>query len=207
MIKGQREKVYERIRSISNFHSVYPGLTCFQGKDKDGNIINKAAGAGAGTGAFIDIADIPGVKESGWKPPIKTRSASNNASSASSASSSSSAGRNPLTDLQAKLGAVLKAVKNVKDAWPFQDKVDAKLVPDYYTIIKEPMCFKTMDQRLNDYYYKTKEMFIYDFKLVVNNCRRYNQPMTTYYRCADVVDEHFEKLILVHLQDIPSAPK
>ncbi len=51
-------------------------------------------------------------------------------------------------------------------------------MPDYYDIIKEPMDFETMSRRLNDYYYKTKEMFIYDFNLVVNNCKTYNQVLT-----------------------------
>jgi negative regulator of sigma E activity len=39
-------------------------------------------------------------------------------------------------ELQAKLGAVLKNCKNLKDSWPFHRAVDAKLVPDYYNIIK-----------------------------------------------------------------------
>ncbi len=42
-------------------------------------------------------------------------------------------------------------------------------------IIKEPMDFETMSARLNSYHYKTKEMFVYDFNLVVNNCKTYNQ--------------------------------
>jgi len=129
------------------------------------------------------IEEIPGVKEAGYKPTRQSHRFQ------------ADARPSQLTDLQAKLGAVLKAVKNIKDAWPFQKPVNGTLVPDYYDIIKEPMDFETMSTRLNTYYYKTKEMYVRDFNLVVANCKMYNQASTTYYRCAEVVDETFKKVM------------
>jgi len=61
--------------------------------------------------------------------------------------------------VQAKLGAVLKAIKNVKDAWPFARAVNPKLVPDYYNVIKEPMDLETMTKKLNAGSYTTKVSF------------------------------------------------
>jgi len=165
MIKRQRETVYEKIRKISNSHSVYPGLTFGEAHNRK----------------KFNIEDIPGVKEAGYKAP--PRSSTRLAESRPS----------HLTELQAKLGAVLKAVKNVKDAWPFLRPVNGKLVPDYYDIIKEPMDLETMSSKLNAYSYRTREQFVYDFMLVVNNCKTYNLPSTSYYRCAEVIEENFNK--------------
>lgn len=46
------------------------------------------------------------------------------------------------------------------DAWPGMEPVDARDVPDYYDIIKDPMDLKTMLKRLEpEQYYVTFEMF------------------------------------------------
>lgn len=172
MIQEQLSAVYTKINGISNSHSVHPGLPCF----KDGS------------SQCIEIAAIPGVVEAGWKPPSR-------ACQARDRYQQHIKERSPLTELQAKLGAVLKNCKNLKDAWPFHRAVDAKLVPDYYTVIKEPMDFQTMEKRMNICHYKTKDQFVYDFRLIVNNCRSYNTPETTYYRCADTVEALFDQLI------------
>lgn len=161
MIQQQREAVNEKIKGISNSHIIYPSLACFKN----------------GTAKSIDIGDIPGVKLAGWQPTPtinkhSTRSSSAasssaygssssscGASSSSSSATSSTAALPPqqraLTDLQAKLGAVLKGCKSLKDSWPFHHKVNPKLVPDYYTIILEPMDLETMEKRLNSYHYQT----------------------------------------------------
>jgi histone acetyltransferase len=170
-IAMQREVVYQKIKQISNSHAVYPGLPCF------------SEGV-----TSIPLEEIKGVKEAGWKPPARQ-------SSSKRYQVDAAVQRSPLTELQAKLGAVLKAVKNIKDSWPFARAVNPKLVPDYYAIIKEPMDLEMMTKKLNNGEYKTKEIFVHDFLLVVNNCRTYNAPDTTYYRCADTVEGNFRQLM------------
>jgi len=170
MIMRQRESVYNKIRQISNSHAVYPGLTCFQ----EGI-------------TSIPVEEIRGVKEAGWKPPPLRASRHQEIQRQTVPSKD--------TELQAKLGAVLKSVKSLKDAWPFHKPVDAKLVPDYYDIIKFPMDLGTMGKRLHEGHYTNKEMFIADFQLIVDNCRKYNLPTTTYYRCAASVEAHFFKIL------------
>lgn len=167
MVSNQREGVYHKIMQISNSHNVYPGINIFREKG-----CNKRR---------LDIADIPGVREAGWR---------------------SSQHRQPSIEritgpqkLQAKLGAVLKAIKNLKDSWPFQKSVDGKLVPDYYQIIQRPMDLETMAKRLDSYEYTTKEAFFSDFMLIVNNCKTYNRKETTYYRCADSLLQSFELIV------------
>lgn len=171
MIQQQRQQVHEKIKEVSNTHMVYTGLACFEeGKQQ------------------IDIQDIPGVKEAGWVPPSESQKSRERQQMAQQRNT-------PLAILQAKLGAVLKAIKNVKDSWPFKTAVDANLVPDYYTVITQPMDLENMGKKLNQRAYKTKEMFIADFLLIVSNCKRYNTPDTTYYRCAEVLEVKFKQLI------------
>ena len=57
------------------------------------------------------------------------------------------------------------------------------------------MDLQTMYKRLNSHYYKNKEMFIYDFMLIVNNCKSYNSPDTIYYKSAEIIKENFTSLM------------
>ncbi|KAJ6931222.1 hypothetical protein NC652_014654 [Populus alba x Populus x berolinensis] len=79
----------------------------------------------------------------------------------------------------------LKSMHDHVDAWPFKEPVDARDVPDYYDIIKDPMDLKTMSKRVeSEQYYVTLEMFIADVKRMCANARTYNSPDTIYYKCA-----------------------
>jgi histone acetyltransferase len=156
------------------------------------------ASASASTGArplLIAIADIPGVKESGWRP--EPPSAAGSASGVGSLSTRTSASSGA-SDLHAKIGLILKGIKAAKDSWPFHHPVDEKLVPDYYTIIAHPMDLDTMNKKLNTYQYKSKEAFVQDAKYMVQNCMTYNQPDTTYYRCAVNIQTLIDKLVAQH---------
>lgn len=97
------------------------------------------------------------------------------------------------SDLDGKLNSVLKFIRTQKDAWPFQDPVDKNIVPDYYNHIAHPMDIKTMQSKLDTHKYTSKELFIADFKLMMNNCRSYNLPETSYYKCADRLEAQFDK--------------
>jgi len=132
------------------------------------------------------IEEIPGVLEAGWTSPkkkVKTEEPQ----------------RSPeLIELQARLAAVLRGIQSMKDSWPFKDAVDRNVVPDYYTVITEPMHLREMERRLNSYYYTSRELFERDFALIVNNCRQYNDKSTSYYKCACVIEEAYHKLMALH---------
>ncbi|KAH0464004.1 hypothetical protein IEQ34_006790 [Dendrobium chrysotoxum] len=82
------------------------------------------------------------------------------------------------------------------DAWPFKDPVDARDVPDYYDIIKDPMDLKTMSKRLeSEQYYVTFEMFIADVKRMFANARTYNSPETIYYKCSTRLENYFSNKV------------
>lgn len=192
LITKQRQLVYDKIKTISNSHIVYPSLTLFN----DSSV-----------SLPINIEDIPGVAEAGWKPgsslvPLNN----NNNTSTTQPIRGSTRGLPPtishnlpndpaLIQLSAKLGSILKGIKGARDSWPFATPVDGKVVTDYYTVIQYPMDLQTMTNKLNKFEYKTIKQFVDDFKLIIGNCMTYNSEETTYYRAAQKLDQVFIKMM------------
>ncbi|XP_032103770.1 bromodomain testis-specific protein isoform X3 [Sapajus apella] len=73
---------------------------------------------------------------------------------------------------------ILKDLWKHDFSWPFQRPVDAvKLkLPDYYTIIKNPMDLNTIKKRLENKYYVKASECIEDFNTMFSNCYLYNKP-------------------------------
>ncbi|PFH32524.1 hypothetical protein BESB_018420 [Besnoitia besnoiti] len=76
----------------------------------------------------------------------------------------------------------------------FASAVDKALVPDYYVVIKQPMFFEKMKQKIRDREYRTLDAFDADVELIISNCRLYNQPDTPYCRVASLVETCWHKL-------------
>ncbi|KAF2026836.1 Bromodomain-containing protein [Setomelanomma holmii] len=57
----------------------------------------------------------------------------------------------------------------------FQRKVNKRVVPDYYDIIKEPMALSTIKQKISQRDYKTIAGFVRDLALIVHNAQVYNR--------------------------------
>lgn len=171
MIAQQRHVVYEKIKSISNSHRVYPGLAFPSTPSSDDSKSDPSTALPDGSPApIIPYDQIPGIPQ-----PFRPS-------------------RNPpraLSELEAKLGCMLKAIKQVKDAWPFHTPVDAKLVPTYYDRITQPMDLSKMLNKLNAHQYPTAKEFIKDFELIVSNCREFNTKDSIYWRCAATVEKFF----------------
>uniref|UniRef100_A0A3B4H443 Bromodomain adjacent to zinc finger domain, 1A n=1 Tax=Pundamilia nyererei TaxID=303518 RepID=A0A3B4H443_9CICH len=66
---------------------------------------------------------------------------------------------------------ILMEMEAHADAWPFLEPVNPRLVPGYRRIIKNPMDFLTMRERL----YLSCEEFAADAQLVFNNCELFNE--------------------------------
>jgi histone acetyltransferase len=122
--------------------------------------------------------DIPGVAEAGWTPELSK-----------------------LTDVprKSKTYEILRPLLNDLQAhpasWPFLQPVDANEVPHYYQAIAHPMDLATMDTKLESEQYGDIKAFAEDLFLVVKNCRLFNDPDTTYYKNADMLEKYFlEKL-------------
>ncbi|NXF90246.1 TIF1A factor, partial [Eubucco bourcierii] len=78
----------------------------------------------------------------------------------------------------------------------FQDPVPPT-VPDYYKIIKKPMDLSTIKKRLevtNSFYTKPED-FVADFRLIFQNCARFNEPYSEVADAGMKLGEYFEVLL------------
>uniref|UniRef100_A0A3P8VKN0 Bromodomain-containing protein 2 n=1 Tax=Cynoglossus semilaevis TaxID=244447 RepID=A0A3P8VKN0_CYNSE len=104
--------------------------------------------------------------------------------------------------LQFLESVVIKALWRHHFSWPFRQPVDAVALhlPDYYTIIKNPMDLGTIKKRLlNNYYYEAHEC-LRDFNTMFTNCYMYNQPADDIVFMAQTLEKLF-------LQKISQMPK
>lgn len=90
---------------------------------------------------------------------------------------------------------LLSELTNHPLAWPFAVPVNKEEVGDYYDVIKEPMDLSTMEQKLENDKYETFDQFLYDCKLIFNNCRSYNAESTTYFKNATKLEKFLNKKI------------
>jgi len=72
--------------------------------------------------------------------------------------------------------AIIRSLKKRRDADPFLYPVDpvALKIPDYPTIIKNPMDISTVERKLNEGLYSSPNQFISDVQLIWDNCYLYN---------------------------------
>ncbi|KAM9343756.1 bromodomain adjacent to zinc finger domain protein 2A isoform 2-T2 [Pholidichthys leucotaenia] len=70
---------------------------------------------------------------------------------------------------------ILMEMEAHADAWPFLEPVNPRLVPGYRRIIKNPMDFLTMRERLLQGRYCSCEEFAADAQLVFSNCELFNE--------------------------------
>ncbi|TRY60865.1 hypothetical protein DNTS_035134 [Danionella cerebrum] len=70
---------------------------------------------------------------------------------------------------------ILMEMEAHTDAWPFLEPVNPRMVPGYRRIIKNPMDFLTMRERLLQGGYCSCEEFAADAQLVFNNCELFNE--------------------------------
>ncbi|KAK8933435.1 Histone acetyltransferase GCN5 [Platanthera zijinensis] len=179
MIRRQRQAIDEKIRELSNCHIVYAGID-FQ--KKEAGIPRK----------ILKVEDIPGLREAGWTLDQWGHSRYKPANATD--------GVAYRQQLNAFMRGLLKMMNEHPDAWPFKDPVDARDVPDYYDIIKDPMDLKTMSKRLeSEQYYVTFEMFVADVKRMFANARTYNSPETIYYKCSTRLENYFSNKVQAHL--------
>ncbi|KJA22748.1 hypothetical protein HYPSUDRAFT_185810 [Hypholoma sublateritium FD-334 SS-4] len=66
----------------------------------------------------------------------------------------------------------------------FQHPVSKDEVPDYFDVIKKPMCWTIIDDKLDQNKYWNLQPFLDDIYLVVENALTYNKPETGFYKAA-----------------------
>lgn len=80
----------------------------------------------------------------------------------------------PMVSFATILENILNEVRELPDAQPFLVPVNSKKVPDYYNVIKNPIDLQTIRKRVNEKFYKNREAFLDDFRLLIDNSLLYN---------------------------------
>ncbi|KAF7315512.1 Histone GCN5 superfamily [Mycena indigotica] len=127
----------------------------------------------------VDYRDVPGLRDSGWSPnmsnaPVRIIS------------------RN--SDLY-WMQKTMRELKEHSAAWAFLQPVNGNEVVDYYDVIKEPMDFSTMSEKLEKNEYPTVEAFISDAQLVFDNCRKYNVESSNYAKNATKMEKFLNERV------------
>eukprot|EP00003_Mantamonas_plastica_P027225 TRINITY_DN5786_c0_g1_i1.p1 TRINITY_DN5786_c0_g1~~TRINITY_DN5786_c0_g1_i1.p1 ORF type:complete len:201 (+),score=76.46 TRINITY_DN5786_c0_g1_i1:73-603(+) len=145
---------------MSNSHLVYPGIKFQKGKK-------------------LELNEIPGLKEAGWKPRHR--------------------GKNHLEGEKLKeyLNALLALLKaNQQYSWPFHHPVDANEVPDYYKVMMNPLSFQDIQTKLDEEeFYIIPEIFVADVRRVFRNCKHYNKSDTVFYKAATHMEGYLNQLL------------
>ncbi|CDO69700.1 hypothetical protein BN946_scf184851.g88 [Trametes cinnabarina] len=91
----------------------------------------------------------------------------------------------------------------------FKSPVNRNEVPDYYDIIREPMCWDIIDRRLDSHEYLDLAEFKRDVELVVTNAMMYNQANTPFYRTALRIQSNLPNIFsdLDKALSVPQPPK
>ncbi|GAA6040622.1 hypothetical protein JCM8097_008073 [Rhodosporidiobolus ruineniae] len=135
-------------------------------------------------GTKIDPSKVPGLKESGWTPEMDelTRRPK----------------RGPQFAIMKKL---LTLLVDHPSSWAFANPVNKEEVTDYYTVIKEPMDLATMETKLESNVYDTLDKFLYDAKLIFNNCRAYNDAQSNYVKNANKLETYLDQQVKVYIDN------
>lgn len=95
-----------------------------------------------------------------------------------------------------ELGRILKEVQRLPESWPFLKPVDPQeaFAPDYFTVIRHPMDFGTMNTKWKEHRYMKETEFEADARLVFSNCFTYNPPGTLVHDLGRKVEMVFNRL-------------
>ncbi|KAL0963782.1 hypothetical protein UPYG_G00313520 [Umbra pygmaea] len=88
---------------------------------------------------------------------------------------------------------LLAELEGHQDAWPFLNPVDPKSVPGYKKVIRKPMDFSTIREKLFNSQYLNLETFIIDVNLVFDNCEKFNEDNSEIGRAGHNMKRFFER--------------
>uniref|UniRef100_A0A8C2B4M3 Bromodomain adjacent to zinc finger domain 2B n=1 Tax=Cyprinus carpio TaxID=7962 RepID=A0A8C2B4M3_CYPCA len=88
---------------------------------------------------------------------------------------------------------LLAELESHQDAGPFLTPVNPKSVPGYRKIIKKPMDFSTIRDKLTNSQYLNLETFIIDVNLVFDNCEKFNEDNSVIGRAGHTMRRFFQR--------------
>jgi len=90
---------------------------------------------------------------------------------------------------------MMQALKKNPRAWIFAEPVKPLElgIPDYFDVIKKPMDFSLINEKLKRHEYRTMRQFLEDVELVFENCLVYNGENSNVWSMCKEVREEYEK--------------
>jgi len=169
---------------------------------------SNAAGASAEQGILPHITNSSSRKrpqppqQQQQQQPLDPGTNSNTASEeAAAAAAAAEAVAHPLRFLS----KIIESIQATDRERYFIFPVDERGAPKYYSIIKSPMSFSVMQQKLDAGAYTSWRAFVADFELIVTNARTYNTNKTRCYKCAQTLQRNINRILGQHELDIRKA--
>ena len=206
VLREQRAAVDAAVRGRSQSHVVWKGLERFREQKKEGDAGSEK---GAGTAAAAAATTTTTTTTSTASPPPSLL-----------------VGRTwrPASEpgaLDAFAHSLLCELAAHEDAWPFLEPVDAREVPDYHQVVKDPMDFSTLKKRLaadgelfraaaekaeesgqknlRGRFYSTLDVFVADARRIFSNARAYNAADTIYSKLASRLEGELDALLAARI--------
>ncbi|CAG13929.1 unnamed protein product, partial [Tetraodon nigroviridis] len=88
------------------------------------------------------------------------------------------------TPLQEALNQLIRQLQRKDPSAFFSFPVTDLVAPGYSSIIKRPMDFSTMKDKVKKECYKSLDELMVDFKIMCENAMIYNKPDTIYHKAA-----------------------
>lgn len=176
LLKKQQQSVLLAIHK-SKPRKVHKGITNWQ-LDSEGNVVEP-----------MDIASIPGISESGWKPNSLLY---NNYASCTDP-------QILREELNKQCSTIISILLRQKNIWPFKEPVTSDIAPDYASLITNPTSIYDMNMKIKSNVYSSKEEFVEELTRMFLNCRTYNAPDSKYFGYAN----ELEALITPYLESTP----
>ncbi|CAB3404470.1 unnamed protein product [Caenorhabditis bovis] len=79
---------------------------------------------------------------------------------------------------------------------PFHKPVDIQEFPDYLSVVSQPMDLSTITKKLESLEYSYLREFVSDVNLMFENAKKYNPKENPIFKCAETMQELFEKKLL-----------
>jgi len=76
-----------------------------------------------------------------------------------------------------------------RSSWPFLQPVDTKEVPDYLSVVKNPIDLQIIKDKCSAGSYSSCQQFVSDFSLMIRNADDYNQPNSPVIRCIQSLEK------------------
>jgi ATP-dependent helicase STH1/SNF2 len=152
-----------------------------------------------------ESSESPAPKKRGRKPKVPTKRTADEASLDGDAVQPKKRGRQALpkvsetlsteerANVQKVLNAVYESLMDLEDSGrpiidPFIELPPKYHYADYYEIIKNPICMKTIERKINRKEYQSLKQFKQDITLLCNNCRTYNEDASLLYQDANKIE-------------------